>query len=143
MKFTARSSRSTASRCRFLTARRSQHGHVSAPETLVDFHRSILTYHVLSGKVLSGDLEVGMEPKTLEGSTIEVTSLTPPTINGDSVIGPADVLATNGVIHVIDTVLMPGSDDEPTMGPTAMEESDSAGRASLAVAAAAAVAYVL
>ena len=65
------------------------------------------------------------------------------TINGDSVIGPADVLATNGVIHVIDTVLMPGSDDEPTMGPTAMEESDSAGRASLAVAAAAAVAYVL
>ena len=114
MKFTARSSRSTASRCRFLTARRSQHGHVSAPETLVDFHRSILTYHVLSGKVLSSDLEVGMEPKTLEGSTIEVTSLTPPTINDDSVIGPADVLATNGVIHVIDTVLMPGSDDEPT-----------------------------
>ena len=98
-------------------------------------------YHVLSGKVLSSDLEVGMEPKTLEGSTIEVTSLTPPTINGDSVIGPADVLATNGVIHVIDTVLIPG--DEPTMGPTAMEESDSAGRASLAVAAAAAVAYVL
>ena len=53
------------------------------------------------------------------------------------------MLATNGVIHVIDTVLMPGSDDEPTMGPTAMEESDSAGRAGLALAAAAAVAYVL
>ena len=100
-------------------------------------------YHVLSGKVLSSDLEVGMEPKTLEGSTIEVTSLTPPTINDDSVIGPADVLATNGVIHVISTVLMPPGDEEPTMGPTAMEESDSAGRASLAVAAAAAVAYVL
>ena len=83
-----------------------------------------------------------MEPKTLEGSTIEVTSLTPPTINGDSVIGPADVLATNGVIHVIDTVLMPSS-EEPTKGPTAMEESDSAGRAGLAVAAAAAIAYVL
>ena len=69
-------------------------------------------------------------------------AVTPPTINGDSVIGPADVLATNGVIHVIDTVLMP-SDDEPTKGPTSMEESDSAGRAGLAVAAAAAVAYVL
>ena len=40
-------------------------------------------------------------------------------------------------------LLPPGPDDEPTMGPTAMEESDSAGRASLAVAAAAAVAYVL
>ena len=36
-----------------------------------------------------------------------------------------------------------GSDEEPTKGPTAMEESDSAGRAGLAVAAAAAVAYVL
>ena len=64
------------------------------------------------------------------------------TINDDSVIVAADVLATNGVIHAIDTVLMPSS-DEPTKGPTAMEESDSAGRAGLAVAAAAAVAYVL
>ena len=66
----------------------------------------------------------------------------PPAINGANVV-LADVLATNGVVHVIDTVLMPGSDNEPTMGPTAMEESDSAGRAGLAVAAAAAVAYVL
>ena len=40
-------------------------------------------------------------------------------------------------------LLPPGPDDEPTMGPTATEESDSAGRASLAVAAAAAIAYVV
>ena len=40
-------------------------------------------------------------------------------------------------------LLLPGSDDEPPMGPTATEESDSAGRASLAVAAAAAIAYVV
>ena len=40
-------------------------------------------------------------------------------------------------------LLLPGPDDEPTMGPTATEESDSAGRASLAVAAAAAIAYVV
>ena len=53
-------------------------------------------YHVLSGKVLSSDLSVGLEAETLQGSNIEVTSLTPPTINDDSVIGPADVLATNG-----------------------------------------------
>ena len=63
-------------------------------------------------------------------------------INESEVI-QADVTASNGVIHVIDAVLMPPSDEEPTKGPTAMEESDSAGRASLAVAAAAAVAYVL
>ena len=98
---------------------------------------------MLSGKVLSSDLSVGLEAETLQGSNIEVTSLTPPTINDDSVIVSADVLATNGVNHAIDTVLMPGSDEEQTKGPTTMEESDSAGRASLAVAAAAAVAYVL
>ena len=63
-------------------------------------------------------------------------------INESEVI-QADVMASNGVIHVIDAVLMPPSDEEPTKGPTAMEESDSAGRASLAVATAAAVAYVL
>ena len=61
----------------------------------------------------------------------------------ESEVIQADVMASNGVIHVIDAVLMPPSDEEPTKGPTAMEESDSAGRASLAVAAAAAIAYVL
>ena len=70
-----------------------------------------------------------------------VTSLDPVKINESEVI-QADVMASNGVIHVLDAVLLP-PDEEPTMGPTAMEESDSAGRASLAVAAAAAVAYVL
>ena len=65
-----------------------------------------------------------------------VTSLDPVKINESEVI-QADVMASNGVIHVIDAVLMPPSDEEPTKGPTAMEESDSAGRASLAVAAAA------
>ena len=70
-----------------------------------------------------------------------VTSLDPVKINESEVI-QADVMASNGVIHVLDAVLLP-PDDEPTKGPTAMEESDSAGRAGLAVAAAAAVAYVL
>ena len=55
----------------------------------------------------------------------------------------AAAMASNGVIHVISSVLMPPVIDEPTMGPTATEESDSAGRASLAVAAAAAIAYVV
>ena len=75
-------------------------------------------------------------------SDVTVTSLDPVKINESEVI-QADVMASNGVIHVIDAVLMPPSDEEPTKGPTAMEESDSAGRASLAVAAAAAIAYVL
>ena len=72
----------------------------------------------------------------------DTSHIDPVKINESEVI-QADVMASNGVIHVIDAVLMPPSDEEPTKGPTAMEESDSAGRAGLAVAAAAAVAYVL
>ena len=98
------------------------------------------------GKVLSTDLTLNQHATTLEGSDVTVTSLDPVKINESEVI-QADVMASNGVIHVLDAVLLPpaapGPDDEPTMGPTAMEESDSAGRASLAVAAAAAIAYVL
>jgi len=77
---------------------------------------NILLYHVLSGQVLSTDLSVGLQPETLAGSTINVTSLTPPTINGIAIIDQADVLATNGVVHVIDTVLMPPT---PTPAPVA------------------------
>ena len=104
--------------------------------------QDILKYHVVPAKVLSTDLSLNQKAPTLEGSDVTVTSLDPVKINESEVI-QADVMASNGVIHVIDAVLMPPSDEEPTKGPTAMEESDSAGRASLAVAAAAAVAYVL
>ena len=111
------------------------------PENLTTL-QDILKYHVVPAKVLSTDLSLNQKAPTLEGSDVTVTSLDPVKINESEVI-QADVMASNGVIHVIDAVLMPPSDEEPTKGPTAMEESDSAGRASLAVAAAAAVAYVL
>ena len=111
------------------------------PENLTTL-QDILKYHVVPAKVLSTDLTLNQHATTLEGSDVTVTSLDPVKINESEVI-QADVMASNGVIHVISAVLMPPSDDEPTMGPTATEESDSAGRASLAVAAAAAVAYVL
>ena len=115
------------------------------PENLNSL-QDILKYHVLGAKVLSTDLSLNQKAPTLEGSDVTVTSLDPVKINESEVI-QADVMASNGVIHVLDAVLLPpaapGPDDEPTKGPTAMEESDSAGRASLAVAAAAAVAYVL
>jgi len=69
----------------------------------------ILTYHVVSGTVLSSDLADGDVP-TLEGDTVKVM-VDPITINGAGVVTP-DVLATNGVVHVIDQVLLPPS--EPT-----------------------------
>ncbi len=70
---------------------------------------SILTYHVISGRVLSKDLKVGtVEVKTVEGRTVLVTKGRDGSvsINGAKVTS-ADVLAGNGVIHVIDTVITP------------------------------------
>lgn len=69
----------------------------------------VLTYHVIAGKVLSTDLKDGLKAKTVQGSTIMVD------INGSNVrfnnagLVKADIGATNGVIHVIDTVLVPES----------------------------------
>ena len=68
---------------------------------------NILTYHVVEGEVMSSDLTDGQKAKTLEGGTLTVT------INGktvkinDATVATADVPASNGVVHVIDQVLLP------------------------------------
>ena len=66
----------------------------------------ILTYHVVPGKVMSTDLTDGMTAETVEGSDVTV-KLDPVMVDGANVVTP-DVEASNGVIHVIDTVIMPG-----------------------------------
>lgn len=69
---------------------------------------SILTYHVLSGKVMAADVKT-MEAKTVQGQSIKlVVSDTGVTVDNAMVL-KTDVLADNGVIHVIDTVIMPKS----------------------------------
>lgn len=68
--------------------------------------KSILLYHVVSGKVLSKDIKNSANPKTLEGGKLKIRSKDGVTVNGAKVIS-ADVVASNGVIHVIDTVLIP------------------------------------
>jgi transforming growth factor-beta-induced protein len=69
----------------------------------------ILKYHVVAGKIMAADVlamnETG-HPATLQGGTLEVTNVAPVTVNGVNVIA-TDIEATNGVIHVIDSVLMP------------------------------------
>lgn len=67
---------------------------------------AILTYHVVSGKVMSTDLSDGMTAKTVEGSEITVDLDNGVMINDANVV-TADVAADNGVIHVIDKVIMP------------------------------------
>ncbi len=67
----------------------------------------ILTYHVLAGKVMSGDIAgKKMGAKSVEGSEIMVDATNGVKVDGATVV-KADIEASNGVIHVIDTVIMP------------------------------------
>ena len=65
----------------------------------------ILTYHVVSGQVNSADITDGDVP-TVEGQTVAILTTDGVTVNGAKVT-TADVPASNGVIHVIDTVILP------------------------------------
>jgi len=67
--------------------------------------KSVLTYHVVSGKVMSKDIKPGMV-KTVQGSAVTVATTGGVMVNNAKVVA-ADVPASNGVIHAIDTVLMP------------------------------------
>ena len=70
---------------------------------------SILTYHVVAGKVMAGDIVKanGAKPATVNGQALDVVVRGGKVyVNGARVV-TADIVASNGVIHVIDTVLMP------------------------------------
>ncbi len=66
---------------------------------------AVLTYHVVPGKVMAKDVKAG-NVKTVQGSNIALATTGGVTVNNAKVVS-ADVGASNGVIHVIDTVLMP------------------------------------
>ena len=70
---------------------------------------SILTYHVVSGKVMSTDVMAGDAP-TVEGSNITLGTTDGVQVN-DATVLIADVAASNGVIHAIDKVLVPPTVD--------------------------------
>lgn len=68
----------------------------------------ILTYHVLSGKVLAADVKT-MEAKTVQGQSLNL-AVTDSGVTVDSAkVVKTDVMASNGVIHVIDSVILPKS----------------------------------
>ena len=66
---------------------------------------AVLTYHVVPGKVMAADVKAG-KVKTVQGSDITVTTKNGVMVNKAKVI-KTDIVADNGVIHVIDTVIMP------------------------------------
>jgi uncharacterized surface protein with fasciclin (FAS1) repeats len=73
----------------------------------------ILTYHVVAGQVLAADVVAG-DVATVEGQNITLAIANGVTVNGANVT-LADVLASNGVIHVIDAVLLPPDVDPSTL----------------------------
>ena len=66
---------------------------------------AVLTYHVVPGVVMSKDVKPGMV-KTVQGTSINVTTTDGVKVNGAKVTA-VDIVADNGVIHVIDTVIVP------------------------------------
>jgi len=74
----------------------------------------ILKYHVLSGKVMSTDLKATQSPATVQGATVTITKSGAGVKVADATVNPGDLVASNGVIHVIDKVLLPPA---PTPAP--------------------------
>lgn len=67
----------------------------------------VLTYHVVSGETMAADLEDGQELTTVEGSKLKVMVKDGNVMVGNAKVTTADISASNGVIHVIDKVLLP------------------------------------
>ena len=70
---------------------------------------AILTYHVVAGKVMAADVMTmdGQSAKTVNGATLAISTKDGVKLNGGTSVVTTDIACTNGVIHVIDSVLLP------------------------------------
>ena len=68
---------------------------------------AVLTYHVVPGKVTAADVVTLDEAKTVNGASINISTENGSVYVNDATVVAADVDASNGVIHVIDTVILP------------------------------------
>jgi uncharacterized surface protein with fasciclin (FAS1) repeats len=68
---------------------------------------AILTYHVVSGKVMSADVMKIDMATTVQGQDVKVSTDNGKVMINDAMVISADIKASNGVIHVIDTVIIP------------------------------------
>jgi len=77
--------------------------------------KSILTYHVVAGKVLASAVMTmdGKDATSVQGEKIKISTKNGVKLNGKSTVSKTDILCSNGVIHVIDCVIMPPSFDGP------------------------------
>lgn len=70
---------------------------------------AILTYHVVSGKVMAADVVTLTEATSLQGDTIAISASESGVMVDSANVVTTDIKASNGVIHVIDAVIMPNS----------------------------------
>lgn len=68
---------------------------------------AVLTYHVVPGKVMAADVKTNSNVKTVNGANIAVSKAGEFVTVEDGMVQTADIAATNGVVHVIDSVLIP------------------------------------
>jgi uncharacterized surface protein with fasciclin (FAS1) repeats len=68
---------------------------------------AILTYHVVPGRVMAAEVVKLNEAKTLNGKMLKVTVKGSAVMINDAKVTTTDIVASNGVIHVIDTVVLP------------------------------------
>ena len=67
----------------------------------------VLTYHVVAGKVMAADVVKLTQAKTVEGSPVKIKVVDGKVMINNANVSATDIAASNGVIHVIDTVIMP------------------------------------
>lgn len=82
--------------------------------------QNILTYHVVSGKYAVSDLKDGQTLKTVQGTDLTVTKESGKTMINNATIETPDVFQSNGVAHVIDSVLLPDPSMSKVVGGKAM-----------------------
>jgi len=85
---------------------------------------AILTYHVVDGQVLSTDLTDGMAAPTLQGEDVTINTTDGVVINDSATVVTADITTSNGVIHVINAVLVPPSIDVAAFLATCGDDTD-------------------
>ena len=68
---------------------------------------AILTYHVVAGKVMAADVVKLAKARTVNGADVMITVSNGTVMINNATVTTADIVASNGVIHVIDTVLLP------------------------------------
>jgi uncharacterized surface protein with fasciclin (FAS1) repeats len=69
--------------------------------------KDILTYHVVSGSVMASDVVKLKTAKTVEGGSIKIRAMDGKVMVDNATVTKTDVICDNGVIHVIDAVIMP------------------------------------